>query len=66
MKNNLDIIIERWSNLDKSTDYRWSVWQGGSRVNMGGPHPSAEESEREAVTFCRKSLKREPDRIEHL
>lgn len=66
MKNNLDIVIERWSNFDKSTDYRWSVWQGGSCVHMGGPHSSVEECEREAVAFCRKDLQCEPNRIERL
>jgi hypothetical protein len=66
MSERIDVIIERWTNLDKSTDYRWSVWRGGTRDEMGGPHPSAEASERDAVAFCRKNLKREPDRVERL
>jgi hypothetical protein len=66
MGDRLEVIVERWSNPDKSTDYRWSVWRGGQRVQMGGPHASADDSERDATEFCRKSFKRTPDRIEHL
>ena len=25
----LEVIIERWTNPDGSTDYMWSVWQSG-------------------------------------
>jgi len=66
MADRIEVIVERWTNLDKSTDYRWSVWRGGTRVEMGGPHPSAEASEDAAVEYCRKSFKRAPDRIERL
>jgi len=66
MGDRIEVIVERWSNPDRSTDYRWSVWRGGSRVQMGGPHVSAAASEREAIEFCRKSFQRPPDRIERL
>jgi hypothetical protein len=66
MGDRIEVIVERWSNPDRSTDYRWSVWRGGSRVQMGGPHDSAAASEREAIEFCRKSFQRAPDRIERL
>jgi len=62
----IEVIVERWSNRDKSTDYRWSIWRAGTRVQMGGPHASAEDSERAAVEFCRKNFQRAPDRIERL
>jgi hypothetical protein len=66
MADRIEVIVERWSNPDKSTDYRWSVWHAGSRVQMGGPHDSADASEREAIEFCRKSFQRAPDRVERL
>jgi hypothetical protein len=36
-----ELIIERWTNLNQSIDYRWSVWVDGRRVQMGGPHKTA-------------------------
>jgi hypothetical protein len=66
MAGGIEVIIERWTNLDKSVEYRWSVWHRGTRVQMGGPHPSAEASERDAVEFCRKRFECTPERIERL
>ena len=66
MAGRIDVIIERWGNANKSTDFRWSIWRDGARVQMGGPHASAEDSERDAVEFCRKEFQRTPDRIERL
>jgi hypothetical protein len=66
MAGGIEVIIERWTNLDKSVEYRWSVWHLGTRIQMGGPNGSAEASEREAVEFCRKRFERAPERIEHL
>ena len=51
-----ELIIERWTNLNQSIDYRWSVWVDGRRVQMGGPHKTADESEREGRANCRKEL----------
>ena len=39
-----ELIIERWTNLNQTTDYRWSVWVEGKRVQMGGPHKTADDS----------------------
>jgi hypothetical protein len=66
MGGRIEIVIERWVNLDKSTDFRWSVWRDGTRLQMGGPHPSLEASEQAATDFCRTSLGRDPDRVERL
>jgi len=66
MDGRIEIVIERWVNLDKSTDFRWSVWRDGARLQMGGPHVSLEASEQDATEFCRKSLGRDPDRVERL
>ncbi len=66
MGDRIEVIVERWTNPDKSTDYRWSVWRAGNRVQMGGPHPTAEASEHDAVALCRKNFQRAPDRIERL
>jgi hypothetical protein len=62
----IEIIIERWTSLAKSTDYRWSVWHDGNRIQMGGPHDSGEKSEADALKYCRTTLGRGPDRIERL
>jgi hypothetical protein len=61
-----ELIIERWTNLNQSTDYRWSVWVDGRRVQMGGPHKTAEESEQEGQAYCQKGLARKPDRVTRL
>jgi hypothetical protein len=66
MSDRIEVIVERWGNSDKTTDYRWSLWRAGTRVQMGGPHSSAEASERDAVEFCRENFQRAPDRIERL
>ncbi|MGH6961802.1 MAG: hypothetical protein ACREE7_15075 [Dongiaceae bacterium] len=62
----IEIIIERWNNLDKSIDFRWSVWRDGRRLQMGGPTSTAEASEAEALDYCRHSFGREPDRLTRL
>jgi hypothetical protein len=62
----IEIVIERWTSLDRSVQYRWSVWHEGRRVHMGGPQVSPEQSEAEAAQFCRQSLEREPDRMTRL
>ena len=61
-----ELIIERWTNLNQSIDYRWSVWVDGRRVQMGGPHETADESEREGRAYCQKSLARELGRVTRL
>lgn len=61
-----ELIIERWTNLNQTTEYRWSVWVEGKRVQMGGPHKTADESQREGLAYCRKTLVREPDRLTRL
>jgi hypothetical protein len=61
-----ELIIEQWTNLNQSIDYRWSVWVDGRRVQMGGPHKTADESEREGQAYCRKGLAQAPDRVTRL
>lgn len=62
----LEVMIERWSNRDGSTDYLWSLWHDGRRVQMGGKHKSAEESEQAARDYCAQALRRAPDRVTQL
>jgi len=61
-----ELIIERWTNLNQSIDYRWSVWIDGRRVQMGGPHKTADESEREGLAHCQRNLAKRPDRVTRL
>jgi hypothetical protein len=60
----IEIIIERWSGPD-GTAFRWSLWLDGSRVEMGGPHAAADDSEAEARAHCAR-LGRTPDRVTRL
>jgi hypothetical protein len=62
----VELIIERWSSFDGSVDYRWSVWHDGKRVQMGGPHTTADASEADALGFCNKALRVQPDRVTRL
>ncbi|HLI13443.1 MAG TPA: hypothetical protein VKY65_17770 [Alphaproteobacteria bacterium] len=62
----LEVIIERWIQRDGRTDFMWSLWQDGKRAAMSQPLRSAEEAEAQALDICRRSLKREPDRITRL
>ncbi len=39
----IEIMIERWTNAEGETDFRWSVWAEGHRIQMGeNTHSSAE------------------------
>ena len=60
-----ELIIERWTNLHQSIDYRWSVWVDGRRVQMGGPHKTADDK-REGQAYCQRSLTKKPDRVTRL
>jgi hypothetical protein len=62
----VELIIERWTNLNQATDFRWSVWVDGRRVQMGGPHKSADDSEREGQGYCTRALSRQADRVTRL
>ncbi len=63
----IGIIIERWTNAGGATDFRWSVWRDGHRIQMGpNVHSSAEAGEREALEFCRRGLGCEPDKLTRL
>ncbi|MGH6953646.1 MAG: hypothetical protein ACREGL_05650 [Alphaproteobacteria bacterium] len=65
-KDKIRAMIERWSYPDGRVQFLWSAWHGGTRIQMGGPYPSAEAAEAEARAFCTKELGREPDSIERL
>lgn len=62
----LELIVERWTGRDGSTDYLWSLWHDGRRVRMGGPHHDAAASEEEALQVCDTQLGKAPDRITRL
>jgi hypothetical protein len=62
----LEIVIERWQGLDGKVDYRWSVWDQGLRVQMGGAFPEAGTCEAEAQAFCEAALGRQADRVTRL
>jgi hypothetical protein len=61
----IELIVERWTDATAST-YRWSLWVDGERSEMGGPHKTAEGSERDGRAFCRERFGREPDRVSRL
>ena len=62
----IEVIIERWTQRDGSTDYLWSIWRDGKRAAMGEPCDSAAAAETEALEVCRRSLGQVPDRITRL
>jgi len=62
----IEVIIERWTQRDGHTDFLWSLWQHGKRTAMGEPHASAGEAEAQALAACRRTFRREPDRVTKL
>jgi hypothetical protein len=62
----IELIIERWRNLDGTEHFLWSVWQEGKRVEMSGRLASAATAETEGRAWCEKALARAPDRITQL
>ena len=62
----VEVTVERWMKLDGSTDFMWSVWQNGNRVQMSGTYPTSEAAEADAVEFCAETLNSTPDRITRL
>ncbi len=63
----IEIVIERWTNTEGETDFRWSVWSDGYRIQMGeNVHSRADDCEAQAVEFCWRKLGRKPDRITRL
>ena len=61
-----EVMIETWSSPQTGTAYRWSLWRDGTRVAMGGPHHTIDESEADARAFCTAHLKHPPDRVTRL
>ncbi len=63
----IEIVIERWANAEGETDFRWSVWSDGYRIQMGArAHSTVEDCEAQAVEFCWRKLGRKPDRVTRL
>lgn len=62
----IELIIERWTGLDGSSHYLWSVWQEGKRLEMSGRIAGVESAEALGRAWCEKSLGRGPDRVTRL
>tara|TARA_A100001037_G_scaffold56217_1_gene48386 strand:- start:2250 stop:2441 length:192 start_codon:yes stop_codon:yes gene_type:complete len=62
----IEIIIERWTSPDGSTDFMWPVWQNGNRVQISGTYPTSDTAEADAFEFCTETLNRPPDRVTRL
>lgn len=61
-----EIMIERWSKPDGTTDHIWSLWRDGGRLQIGNRHETPEAAEAEARAYCLQTLHTEPDRITRL
>ena len=63
----IELFIERWTGFDGNTEYRWSLWSEGRRIQMG-PHgfSSVGECEAEARDYCLRALGRNADRVSKL
>ncbi|MEC7489999.1 MAG: hypothetical protein VYA17_10470 [Pseudomonadota bacterium] len=59
----IEIMIERWSQRDGSTDWLWSIWQDGERKHMGPSQPSVASAEMEARAGCQKLFGWVPDDV---
>ncbi len=63
----IEVIIERWTGPDSTTVHRWSVWQVGHRIEMGGrAFTDGDDCETEALEFCVKALGQKPDKVTRL
>jgi hypothetical protein len=63
----IEIMIERWTNAEGETDFHWSVWGEGHRIEMAeNTHSSPDDCEVEAVEVCWRKLGRKPDRVTRL
>ncbi len=63
----IEIVIERWTNAEGETDFRWSVWSEGRRIQLGeNVHSRADDCEAQAVEFCWRKLGRKPHRVNRL
>jgi hypothetical protein len=61
----IEIMIERWS-APEGTEFRWSLWRDGVRIEMGPSCADADEAEAAAEDFCVKTLGRTADRVTRL
>ncbi len=53
----IEIVIERWTNAEGNTDFLWSVWRDGHRIQMGSnTHSTAEDCERKHLSFVGVTL----------
>jgi hypothetical protein len=62
----VELIIEKWGNLDGTAGHFWSVWRDGRRIEMGDRMSSAESAESQGRLWCEKSLGQAPDRVTRL
>ena len=63
----IELFIERWTSSRGTTEYRWSVWNDGLRVQMGQRTLSdSDECEAEGLDFCVQSLGRQPVKVTKL
>ena len=63
----IEVFLEHWTRLDGATEYHWSVWRDGYRIEMGGKaFTDADDCETEALDFCVKALGKKPDKVTRL
>ncbi len=62
----IEVVLERWTGADGTTEYRWSVWQDGHRIEMGGrAFTDADDCETEAEFYV-KALGKKSDKVTRL
>ncbi len=63
----IEIVIKRGTNAEGETDFRWSVWSDGYRIQMGeNVHSRADDCEAQALEFCWRDLGHKPDKVTRL
>lgn len=60
----IEIVIERSTNAEGELTYRWSVWNGDERMELGRTtHFSPAECESSAAEYCWRALGFKPDKV---
>ncbi len=63
----IEVVIERWTGADGTTEYRWSLWRDEYRIEIGRKaFTDADDCETEALDFCVKALGQKPDKVTRL
>jgi len=62
----IEVVIERWKNAQGETDFRWSVWSDGDRIEMGSnAHSNGDDCEGKLLGFAGAYSTKSPTRLQN-